>query len=119
VALSPPRVVLLTPITIVVAAVVVVVAPIIAVVVMTPIITPVIKTVILLVGARSPTNIFLDLLISLISICPLLCHREKVLDRFGPLAKKLGPKSTMVAKASDECRDSLIFVDVRDVYPRF
>jgi hypothetical protein len=47
---------------------------------MTPIIALVIRTVILLVRARSPANIFLDVLVSLISICPLLRHYEKVLD---------------------------------------
>jgi hypothetical protein len=36
--------------------------------------------VILLVGLRSPANVFLDLLASLIRICPLLRHREQVLD---------------------------------------
>jgi hypothetical protein len=79
-ALPPPKIVLPTPITIVIVAVAVVVAPIIAVVIMTPIIVPVIGTVILLVRARSPANIFLDLLVGLISICPLLHHCEKVLD---------------------------------------
>jgi hypothetical protein len=64
------------PITIVVAVVAVVVSPIIAVVVVELIIMPVIRAVILLVGARSPTNIFLDLLVGLVSVCPLLCHRE-------------------------------------------
>jgi hypothetical protein len=80
VALLSPKVILSTPITIVIAAVAVVVAPIIAVVVTTLIITSVVKAAILLVGAGSPTNIFLDLLVGLISICPLLCHREKVLN---------------------------------------
>jgi hypothetical protein len=59
------------PIMIVVAAVAVVVAPINAVV---------ITTTILLVRSRSPANVFLDLLVGLVSICPLLCHREQVLD---------------------------------------
>jgi hypothetical protein len=67
-------------ITIVVAAVVDVVAPIITAVVKTLIIVPVMGTTILLVGARSLANIFLDLLVGLISICPLLHHHEKVLD---------------------------------------
>jgi hypothetical protein len=79
-ALSPPKVVLPTPITIVVAVIVDVIASIITTVVTTSIITPVVEAVILLVRARSLTNIFLDLLVSLINICPLLCHREKVLD---------------------------------------
>jgi hypothetical protein len=65
---------------IVVVAITVVVAPIIAVVITTPIITPVIGALILLVRPRSPTNIFLDLLVILINICPLLHHHEKVLD---------------------------------------
>jgi hypothetical protein len=73
-ALPPPKVVLPTPITIVVAAVAVVVVPIIAAVVL------IIGAAILLVGARNPANIFLDLLVGLVSICPLFCHREKVLD---------------------------------------
>jgi hypothetical protein len=79
-ALPPPKVILSTPITIVIAAVAVVVAPIITMVVMMPIIAPVIWALILLVGAGSPANVFLDLLVGLISICPLLHHREKVLN---------------------------------------
>jgi ABC-type phosphate/phosphonate transport system permease subunit len=74
-ALSPPKVILPMLITIVIAAVAVVVAAIIV----APIIALVVGAVILLVGARSPTNIFLDLLVSLVSVCPLLCHREQVL----------------------------------------
>jgi hypothetical protein len=35
---------------------------------------------ILLVKVRNPANVFLDLLVGLISICPLLHHREKVLN---------------------------------------
>jgi hypothetical protein len=64
------------PITIVIAAVAVIVAPIIAAVVTTLIITPIIWVVILLVGAGSPADVFLDLLVGLISIYPLLRHRE-------------------------------------------
>jgi ABC-type multidrug transport system permease subunit len=79
-ALPPPKVVLSTPITIVVATVAVVVAPIITAVVMTPIIVSVVWAVILLVGVGSPANVFLDLLVGLISIYPLLHHREKVLN---------------------------------------
>jgi hypothetical protein len=45
-----------------------------------PIITPVIKVVISLVRSRSPANVFPDLLVSLVSICPLLHHHEQVLD---------------------------------------
>jgi hypothetical protein len=65
---------------IVVATVTVVVAPIIAAVVTAPIIAPVIRAVILSVGSRSSANVFLDLLVSLVSVCPLLCHHEQVLD---------------------------------------
>jgi hypothetical protein len=72
VALPPPKVILPTPITIVIAAVTVIIVPIIATVVTTPIIW----AAILLVGARSLADIFLDLLVGLISICPLLHHRE-------------------------------------------
>jgi hypothetical protein len=60
----------------IVAAVMVVIALIIAAVVAAPII----GAVILLVGLRSPANVFLDLLARLINICPLLHHREQVLD---------------------------------------
>jgi hypothetical protein len=67
-------------ITIVVAAIAVVVAPIIAAVIVAPIITSVVRAAILLVGSRSPTNVFLDLLVSLVSVCPLLRHHEQVLD---------------------------------------
>jgi hypothetical protein len=80
VALPPSKVVLPTPITIVIVAVAVVIALIIAAVVTAPIIASVIGAVILLVGARSPTNVFLDLLIGLVSICPLLHYHEQVLD---------------------------------------
>jgi uncharacterized membrane protein YgaE (UPF0421/DUF939 family) len=68
------------PIMIVVTAVAVVIALIIAVVVAAPIIAPVVGVVILLVGSRSSANVFLDLLVGLVSVCPLLCHREQVLD---------------------------------------
>jgi hypothetical protein len=118
-ALPPPKVVLPTLITIVIAVVAVIVVPIVAVVVTTPIITPVVGAVIWLVGMGGPANVLLDLLVGLISICPLLRHREKVLNRVRPLAKKFGPKSIMVAEASDERRDGFIAIDVRDGYPRF
>jgi hypothetical protein len=118
-ALPPPKVVLLTPITIVIAAVMVIIALIVAVVVTTPIIVLVIGAAIWLVRARSSTNILLDLLVSLISICPLLRHREKVLNRVRPLAEKFGPKSIMVAEAFDKHGDGFIAVDVRDGYPCF
>jgi hypothetical protein len=74
--LPPPKVILPTPITIVVAAVAVVIVPIITVVVAAPIIAPVVGAVILLVGSRSPANVFLDLWVGLVSVCPLLRHRE-------------------------------------------
>jgi hypothetical protein len=61
---------------IVIAAVTVVIAPIIAAVVMTLIVAPIVGAEILLVGARSPANVFLDLLVGLVSVCPLLRHRE-------------------------------------------
>jgi hypothetical protein len=105
VALSPPKIILPTPITIVIATVMVIVAPIVAAVVTTPIIVPVVGAAIWLVEARSPTNVLLDLLVCLISICPLLCHREKILNRVRPLAEKFGPESIMVAEASDKRGD--------------
>jgi hypothetical protein len=71
-ALPPPKVILSTPITVVVAAVAVVVEPIITAVIMMPIV----EAAILLVRARSPANVFLDLLVSLVSVCPLLRHCE-------------------------------------------
>jgi hypothetical protein len=58
----------------------VVVTPIIMTVITTLIIAPVIRAVILLIGAGGSTNVFLDLLVGLISICPLLRHHEKVLN---------------------------------------
>jgi hypothetical protein len=61
-------------------AVAVVVALIIAAIVAAPIIVPVVGVVILLVESRSPANIFLDLLVGLISGCPLFRHREQILD---------------------------------------
>jgi hypothetical protein len=67
--LPPPKVVLPMPIMIVV-------APIIAAVVAVSVIMPVVGVAILMVRSRSSTNVFLDLLVSLVSICPLLCHRE-------------------------------------------
>jgi hypothetical protein len=71
VGLPSPKVVLLAPIMIFIAAVVVVVASVIAVAIM---------TLILLVGSRSLANVFLDQLVDLVSICPLLHHREQDLD---------------------------------------
>jgi hypothetical protein len=76
VALPSPKVIIMMSITIIVATVTVIVVPIIA----APIITLVIGAAILLVGSRSPANVFLDLLVSLISVCLLLCLRELVLD---------------------------------------
>jgi hypothetical protein len=96
-ALSPSKVVLSMLIMIVVVVVMVVIAPIITAIVTTPIIAPVVWATVLLVGAGSLANIFLDLLVGLICISPLLRHREKVLNRIGPLAKKFGPQSIMVA----------------------
>jgi hypothetical protein len=52
---------------------------------------------VLLVKAGSPDIVFLDLLVGLISICPLLSHREKVLNRIEPLMEKFGPESIVVA----------------------
>jgi hypothetical protein len=118
-ALPPPKVVLPTSITIGIAAVTVIIAPIIAVVITTLIIAPVIGATIWLVGAGSPANVLLDLLVGLISIYPLLCHQEKVLNRVKPLAEKFGPESIMVAKAFDKREDGFIIVDVRDGYPCF
>jgi hypothetical protein len=80
VALPPPKVVLPTPIMIVITVVVVVIALIIAAVVTAPIIAPIVGAVILLVRARSPTNVFLNLLVGLVSVRPLLHHHEQVLD---------------------------------------
>jgi hypothetical protein len=78
-ALPPPKVILPTPIMIVVAMVVVVIALIIAAVIAMPIIMLVIWAAILQVRG-SPANVFLNLLVGLISICPLLRHREKALN---------------------------------------
>jgi hypothetical protein len=119
VALSSPKVILPTPITIVIVAVTVIIALIVMAVVTTPIIMLVIGAAIWLVKVRSLANILLDLLVSLISVCPLLRHREKVLNRVRPLAEKFGLKSIMVAEASDKHGDGFIVVDVRDGYPRF
>jgi hypothetical protein len=80
VALPPSKVILPTPIMIVIVAVVVVIAPIITAVVTASVIASVIGAVILLVGARSLANVFLDLLIGLVSICLLLHYCEQVLD---------------------------------------
>jgi hypothetical protein len=119
VALPPPKVVLPTLITIVIMAITVVIAPIISAVIVAPIITPVIRAAILLVRSRSPANVFLDLLVGLVSVCLLLHLCEQVLDLVGPLAEQLGPESIMVAEASDERGDSFITIDVRDGYPYF
>jgi hypothetical protein len=118
-ALLPPKVILLTPITIVIALVAVIVAPIVATVVTTLIIASVIRATIWLVGARSSANVLLDLLVGLINICPLLRHHEKVLNRVRPLAEKFGPEGIIVAKASDKHGDGFIAVDIRDGYPCF
>jgi hypothetical protein len=115
----PPKIVLLTPITIVIVVVVVIVASIVTVVVTTPIIVSVVGTAIWLVEAGSPANVLLDLLVGLISICPLLHHHEKVLNRVRPLAKKFGLESIIVAETSDKRGDSFVAVNVRDGYPCF
>jgi hypothetical protein len=73
VALPPPKVVLPTPIMIVV-------APIIAAVIAATIIAPVVGVTILLVEARVLANVFLDLRIGLVSVYPLFRHHEQVLD---------------------------------------
>jgi hypothetical protein len=80
VALPPPKVVLPTPLTIIIVAVAVVIALIITTVIATLIIVPVIGAASLLVGSRSLANVFLDMLVSLVSVRPLLHHREQVLD---------------------------------------
>jgi hypothetical protein len=119
VALPSPKVILLTPVMIVIVAVTVIIALIITAVITMSIIAPIVGVAIWLVRARSPTNILLDLLVGLISICPLLCHREKVLNRVRPLAKKFGPESIMVAEASDKRGDGFIAIDIGDGYSRF
>jgi hypothetical protein len=61
----------------------IVVVPIIAAVIAVTISTPAVRAATIIVAvitARSPANVFLDLLISLVSVCPLLRHREQVLD---------------------------------------
>jgi hypothetical protein len=97
----------------------VIVARIIAGFITTPIIALVVGAAIWLVRARSPANVLLDLRVSLISICPLFRHREKVLNRVRPLTEKFGPESIMVAEASDKRVDGFIAIDVGDGYPRF
>jgi hypothetical protein len=116
-ALPPPGVILpiTTPVTVVIAAVTVIVVPIISV----PLITPVVVATILLVRTRSLPNILLDLLVSLVSICPLFHHHEQVLGRFRPLTKQLSPKGVMIVEAPNKCGDGLIVVDVGDGYPCF
>jgi hypothetical protein len=52
--------------------VMIIIVSIITTVVMVPIITPVVGAAILLVEARSLANVFLDLLVGLVSVCPLL-----------------------------------------------
>jgi hypothetical protein len=92
---------------------------VIAAVVTTSIIALVVRAAIWLVGVGSPANVLLDLLVGLINICPLLRHREKVLNRVRPLAEKFGPESIMVAEASNKRGDGFITADVRDGYPHF
>jgi hypothetical protein len=57
--LSPPKVILPTPISIVVAVITVVVAPIIVAIITAPIIAPVVGAAILSVGSRSLANILI------------------------------------------------------------
>jgi hypothetical protein len=115
-ALPPPKVVLLTPIMIVIGVVMVIVALIIATIVMTPIIALAVRATIWLVRARSPANVLHDLLVDLIIICPLLRQHEKILNRVRPLAEKFGLESIMVVEASDKRGDGFIAVDIRDGY---
>jgi hypothetical protein len=68
-------------------AVVVVLAPIIVAVVVASVVTLVIVAVALLVETRNSLDVFLDLLINLIDVRPLLGHAEEVLDRLRPLAE--------------------------------
>jgi hypothetical protein len=81
-ALPPPGVILpiMMLVTVVIAAVTIIVVLIIMVVVAALLITLVIVAAILLVGTRSSLDILLDLLVGLVSICPLFHHHEKVLD---------------------------------------
>jgi hypothetical protein len=67
---------IMTPVAIVIAAVTVIVMPIIVAVIVTPLITSVVVAVILLVETRSLPDILLDLLVGLVSICPLFHHHE-------------------------------------------
>jgi hypothetical protein len=67
--LPPPRVVL--PIMMPIVVVTVAVTVIVALIIVAPLITLVIVAVVQLVRMRSSPNILLDLLVSLISICPL------------------------------------------------
>jgi hypothetical protein len=117
--LSPPRVILLimTPVAVVIAAVTVIIAPIIATVIVAPLIMLIVVAAVQLVITRSSPGILLDLLVSLVSMCPLFCHHEKVLDRFRPLTEQLSPEGVMIVEALDKCEDGLIVVDVRDGYP--
>lgn len=96
----------------IVAAVAVVVAPIIMAVVLVPFVTSVIVVVALLVRMRGLPDVCLDLLVSLISICPLLGHAEQILDRLKSLAEQLGSESVMEVKTPDEGGDGRVIVDV-------
>jgi hypothetical protein len=102
---------------VIIAVVTVTITPIIAVVIVAPLITPVVVAVILLVEMRGSPDILRDLLVGLVSICPLFHHHEQVLDRFRPLMEQLSPKGVMIAEALDKRRDGLIVVDVGDGYP--
>jgi hypothetical protein len=113
--LPPPGVVLpiTTPVAVVIVAVVVIVAPIITVVIAVPLIMSVVVAMVWLVRMRSSPNILLDLLVSLVSFCPLFHHHEQVLDQFRPLTEQLSPKGVMIVEAPDKHRDGLIIVDIR------
>jgi hypothetical protein len=63
------------------------------VVIIVPLITPVIVAAVRLVRTRSSLDI-LDLLVSLVSICPLFHHHEQVLNRFRPLTEQLSPEAS-------------------------
>jgi hypothetical protein len=117
--LPPPGVVLLitVPVAVVIVVVVVIIAPIIVAIIAVLLITPVVIAVVRLVRTRSSPDILLDLLVGLVSICPLFRHHEQVLDQFRPLMEQLSPKGVMIVEAPDKSGDGLIIVDVGDGYP--
>jgi hypothetical protein len=105
VALPPARVVLpiTTLVVVVIVAVEVIIAPINAAVIVALLIMPVVIAAILLVRTRSSSNILLDLLVALVSICPLFCHLEQVLDQFRPLMDQLSPEGLMIVEVKVLC----------------